>query len=388
MYKVVEGFSFQESIAKPPHFNTWTIVHGETMETDSQAQLVLEPDELKTFEYASVRVPCEKLNAAFRSHHLLIGKHIHEIDNVTKKLKEEFRSSSNPDAVPLLKSKSNNLNKNAEWAEQRFNRIIVDYLSRSGYIATAKKLAEQCGIEMMCNISIFENAKKVEESIKRHETGELINWIMNNRSRLRRLRSTLELQARMQECIEMVKQGRRMHAVIYSKTYFRKLPAELWTSQLIQLMGFIGFGMQMADTYQNFLSEDRWDFLLTQFQQENARVFQIENSKLFNACFCMGASSLRSPFCKPHHDAQCITCLPHIYSETYDLPYAEAKKTELICQHCNDIIDENNPAFMLPNGYCYCEKSVEQLKKDNSIKCPKTDQVYQMSTVVPVFTLV
>lgn len=142
----------------------------------------------------------------------------------------------------------------------------------------------------------------------------------------------------------------------------------------------------------------------------------------------MGASSLRSPFCKPHHDAQCITCLPHIYSETYDLPYAEAKKTEcalkiflnfklllfvfvfifvsfmkqnnlpvsssflincrLICQHCNDIIDENNPAFMLPNGYCYCEKSVEQLKKDNSIKCPKTDQVYQMSTVVPVFTLV
>lgn len=65
--------------------------------------MVLEPDELKTFEYASVRVPCEKLNAAFRSHHLLIGKHIHEIDNVTKKLKEEFRSSSNPDAVPLLK---------------------------------------------------------------------------------------------------------------------------------------------------------------------------------------------------------------------------------------------------------------------------------------------
>lgn len=29
--------------------------------------------------------------------------------------------------------------------------------------------------------------------------------------------------------------GRRMHAVIYSKTYFRKLPAELWTSQLIQV---------------------------------------------------------------------------------------------------------------------------------------------------------
>lgn len=55
------------------------------------------------------------------------------------------------------------MNKNAEWAEQRFNRIIVDYLSRSGYIATAKKLAEQCGIEMMCNISIFENAKKVRK---------------------------------------------------------------------------------------------------------------------------------------------------------------------------------------------------------------------------------
>lgn len=51
-------------------------------------------------------------------------------------------------------------------------------------------------------------AFQVEESIKRHETGELINWIMNNRSRLRRLRSTLELQARMQECIEMVKQGK------------------------------------------------------------------------------------------------------------------------------------------------------------------------------------
>ena len=46
-----------------------------------------------------------------------------------------------------------------------------------------------------------------------HNTGPCLAWCHDNRSKLRRLRSTLEYRVRLQDFVELVRQERRMDAV-------------------------------------------------------------------------------------------------------------------------------------------------------------------------------
>lgn len=64
-------------------------------------------------------------------------------------------------------------------------------------------------------------ALQVEDSLSRHETDRCLEWIADNRSKLRRLKSTLETTVRLQDCIELVRRGK----LFYSLHIF----LQLWT---------------------------------------------------------------------------------------------------------------------------------------------------------------
>lgn len=55
---------------------------------------------------------------------------------------------------------------------------------------------------------IFTKVLQVEDSLSRHETDRCLEWIADNRSKLRRLKSTLETMVRLQDCIELVRRGK------------------------------------------------------------------------------------------------------------------------------------------------------------------------------------
>ena len=57
---------------------------------------------------------------------------------------------------------------------------------------------------------MFLTAREVEESLGRGELSKCLSWCHENRSRLRKLKSSLEFQVRLQEYLEMVKAGQRL----------------------------------------------------------------------------------------------------------------------------------------------------------------------------------
>lgn len=61
-------------------------------------------------------------------------------------------------------------------------------------------------------------SKEVEQSLANHETAKCLAWCHDNRSKLRKLRSTMEFNLRIQEFIELVRQDKRLDAVrlVYS----------------------------------------------------------------------------------------------------------------------------------------------------------------------------
>lgn len=54
---------------------------------------------------------------------------------------------------------------------------------------------------------IIKKALQVEDSLSRHETDRCMEWIMDNKSKLRRLKSNFEVTVRIQECVELVRKG-------------------------------------------------------------------------------------------------------------------------------------------------------------------------------------
>ena len=59
---------------------------------------------------------------------------------------------------------------------------------------------------------MFLTAREVEESLGRGELAACLAWCHDNKSRLRKLKSSLEFQVRLQEFLELVKAGSKLEA--------------------------------------------------------------------------------------------------------------------------------------------------------------------------------
>lgn len=63
------------------------------------------------------------------------------------------------------------------------------------------------------DVDIFLVCQRVEEALQAHDTGPCLAYCHENRSKLRRLKSSLEFQVRLQDFIELVRNDRKMEAI-------------------------------------------------------------------------------------------------------------------------------------------------------------------------------
>ncbi len=65
----------------------------------------------------------------------------------------------------------------------------------------------------LVDVDIFLVCKRVEEALRAHDTAPCLLYCHENRSKLRRLKSNLEFQVRLQDFIELVRNNRRTDAI-------------------------------------------------------------------------------------------------------------------------------------------------------------------------------
>ena len=159
----------------------------------------------------------------------------------------------------------------AQWRKTRVDRMLVEHFLRVGYYDTAVSLAKHFDIEDLTNINLFLVAKDVEDALSRKDVQKCLNWCHDNKSKLRKMRSNLEFNVRLQELVEFIKAGRRMDAVKHARKY-------LSTDDPDQLpfvqrgMGLLAFPVNtQVEPYKEMLRDDRWQYLIEQFRTENYR---------------------------------------------------------------------------------------------------------------------
>lgn len=58
-------------------------------------------------------------------------------------------------------------------------------------------------------------SREVEQSLADHDTTKCLAWCHDNRSKLRKLKSNMEFNLRVQEFIELVRSDKKLEAVKY-----------------------------------------------------------------------------------------------------------------------------------------------------------------------------
>jgi len=388
-------------------------------------------DELRALEHPTLKVPYETLNKKFRIAQKNIDREVSHVQNVTGDLEKVLlqrgpcvgdvaklldnvveklgvlkrKSDENIcdelDAAKICKKRVDHLKDYAnpqanvaqQWRRRRLDRMLVEYFLRAGYYQTALKLAKHSDIQDYTNIDLFVAAKEVEESLAKHETLKCLTWCYENRSKLRRIKSTLEFNLRQQEFIEMIKEEKRLEAVHHARKYFTTAESDQM-EDIQKVMALLAFPSNTnLPTYSKLLDDKQWDLLIEQFRQENYKIHQLNSYSVFQVCLQAGLSALKTPNCYSKGDdkrnSDCPVCTVPLNTLAKPLPNAHSSHSRLICSISGEPMNECNPPLMFPNGHCYGQNAIQLNCAENGGKfiCPSTGDVFRPEEAEKVFVM-
>lgn len=225
------------------------------------------------------------------------------------------------------------------------------------------------------------------------DTSKCLVWCHDNKSKLRKLKSSLEFDIRLQEFIELVRAGMKEDAVRHARKHLANAEPEL--------LVFVQRGMALLafppDTeiqpYKDMYCQTRWQDLIEQFRRENYRLFQLSHQSVFSAALQAGLSCLKTQKCsnRPLSDrnSECPVCQSLLHELATSLPFAHCARSRLICFISGKPLNEHNHPMMLPNGFVYGEEALRKMSNENDgqIVCPRTKEIYSFSEAEKIFVM-
>ncbi|EKM76774.1 hypothetical protein AGABI1DRAFT_62820 [Agaricus bisporus var. burnettii JB137-S8] len=330
----------------------------------------LNTDGIFLLEQPFVRVPYENYRRIFRTSQRNVEKDFGPLQNASNDLVNRARAGTLNDEEALksidsmigrvesLKRKLSDLNENAgkptldvmrerlnhlatiesiqstaepefsRWADTRLDRWLVDWTLRNGKERTAKRIARDKDIETLVDIDLFSDIKRIEDALARHSCTEALAWCSENKSALRKIKSTLEFELRLQEFIELARQRRSEEAIAYAKKYL--VPWQGTHFEEIKHASAL-FAFPPTTTcgpYKRLYDSNRWSNLVRSFRLAIYDLNTIPNEPLLHLALYAGLASLKLPAC---YDIQTknVDC-PVCDGESAALRAANGKESDVV----------------------------------------------------------
>ncbi|KAI8385637.1 CTLH/CRA C-terminal to lish motif domain-containing protein [Blakeslea trispora] len=388
----------------------------------------IKPDQIIELEPSLLKVPYEQLRKSFRYQHKYIEKELasledkiercvkdnsltpekasqkidellNQVDKLTRKLqkaKEEDKQHSHriEKRISNLRQIENvTLAKSPEfvaWSKIRLDRIIVDYLLREGMTNTAKKVAATSGIEDIVDIQLFSQAERIEQALRNRSCKECLVWCSENKSSLRKMKSTLEFNLRLQEHVELARASKGLEAIAYAQKYLSPWKS-VENKRIGQAMGLLAYKSDtQCQPYKDLYDIGRWQELVEQFRADNYALCSLTSHPLLSITLQAGLSALKTPQCYEHENqnVNCPICdNGTLGSLAEKLPLSHHVNSTIVCRISGKIMNEDNPPMLLPNGRVYSLQALQDmaLKSNGKITCPRTGDVYNLDQLKKVF---
>lgn len=383
-------------------------------------------NDIRAMEHPTLKVPYEVLNKKYRSTQKIIDREVSHLNQSVQELRRSIDDLptvhralesmvenlrvvkrkadesilNEQEAAQVCKKRLDHLKGMIEfpksgsainvWKRKRIDRLLVDHLLRDGHYETAAKLSEQSGLENLTNIELFMIARKVEQSLESGDTSTCLAWCHDNKSRLRKSKSTLEFELRKQEFIELIKQDKKLEAITHARKYLSQVD-DYQRKELEHIMGLLALPLTtQKQPYKTLLDKSRWKTLIEHFKRENYNLFQLNSVSVFSVVLQAGLSALKTPHCykkMEQRNLECPLCTPPLNDLAKGLPYQHCLQSKLICPISGQLLNEHNLPMMLPNGYIYGELSLKAIAQNGRVVCPKTQQEYHLEEAAKVFVM-
>ncbi len=277
----------------------------------------------------------------------------------------------------------------ARWEKTRLDRVLVDYMLRSGLYASGARLAKSERIEALVDTAIFDEARKVIASLQARDCSTALAWCQQNKRRLSKAESTLEFHLHRQVFIEYARAGEKLRAIKYAQDWLSN------ASHQEDVGAFMGLLVFAPDTpcqpYKTMYSEHKWRELEEMFRNDNYKLHGLTPESTLEILLKTGLATLKTRKCGTEKDRKpnCPTCKEPYRTLALDLPHGQHVNSVLVCAISGDIMDENNPPMALPNGNVYGFKALQDmaLRNDNQVLDPKTDTYFEWKLLRKCFIM-
>lgn len=328
----------------------------------------------------------------------------------------------------------------AEWSKTRLDRMIVDYMLRRGYRGAARELVAGRGTEDLVDLGLFEDVARIEDSLCQPEweramkagaemVGEgegmggkpsctlALAWCSENKASLRKIRTPLEFNLRLQEFVELTRNrnGESLREAIgYARRHllplvtapstkasgggdekeaeYERQASEAIRREVSRAMGLLACG-PTSWPYADLYSLNRWSMLRDSFRAAALQIHSLPPQPLLHIALSAGLSSLKLPQC--YHDSaegnvDCPICdkdgLGRLAKE---VPWSHHQNSTLVCSKSGRIMDENDPPLALSNGRVYAQSTVIELLEsgglEGEVQCPRTGEKCRSGELRKVF---
>jgi len=277
----------------------------------------------------------------------------------------------------------------SRWNASRVDRVVVDYMLREGLYDSAVRLASDSNVTDLVDIEVFISSKKVIEGLTRCDCTEALQWCADNRSKLKKIKSNLEFSLRIQEFIELVRSNKLPLAITYARKHLSPC-ASTNMKEIQQAMATLAFLKHTkCEKYKTMFDPHHWSELIEQFKHDNYVLFSLTSSSLLDITVQAGISAIKTPMCgeTEYRSINCPACNPNFSKIAHDLPCALHSHSRLVCRITGEIMNEDNPPMVLPNGFVYSKKAVYEITARNGGKmiCPQTNAVFRLDELKKAF---
>ncbi|KAL8782871.1 MAG: hypothetical protein Q9213_005048 [Squamulea squamosa] len=277
-----------------------------------------------------------------------------------------------------------------EWSRIRLNRLVADYLLRNGYVESAKALAKEKGIEDLVDLKVFVQCNRVEESLRRGSTQECLAWCSEHRELTRKTNNTLEFELRLQQFIELRRQGLLLEARQHAQKYI-SANVEHNNTEVNRAAGLLAYPPETrVEPYRSMYSESRWNILADLFLKTHHELFSLPTRPLLHIALSAGLSALKTPSC---HSKYASSSSNANSSTTTVCPICSTELNELArnlrhVQHNKSSVEQD--PVVLPNGRVYGRDRLLELSakvglEEGKVKDPTTLEVFDASQVRKIF---
>ncbi|KAJ7640861.1 CTLH/CRA C-terminal to lish motif domain-containing protein [Mycena polygramma] len=283
------------------------------------------------------------------------------------------------------------------WADTRLDRWLVDWALRNGKDKTAKMIAKEKHIETLVDIDLFSDIKRIEGALARHSCTEALAWCSENKTALRKMKSTLEFDLRLQEYIELTRASKHHEAIEYSRKHL--VPwQETHMDQIQQAAALLAFPPHKASgRYKRLYDPARWPTLTHAFRQAIYSLNSLPAEPLLNLSLYAGLASLKLPACYGHltKNVDCPVCDGEAGSVSEGLgklaeevPFSHHANSTIVCYITGKIMDADNMPLAFPDtGYVYSREAMEEmsLKHNGMVTCPRSKTTCKFSALRRVY---